>query len=73
MPAFISVRQSIRWRPAEASEPADVVVLTGGATGVFLDVRFLKRGADEEATLDWAFAGYRTSCVSRPGRCGSRC
>jgi hypothetical protein len=53
--AYISHRLSIRWVPGEASEPTNTVVLTGGSTGVFLDVRFLK----DTGELDWAFAGYR--------------
>jgi hypothetical protein len=51
----ITIRQSIRWLPNEATEPTHTIVLTGPKSGVFLDVRFLK-GTDE---LDWAFAGYR--------------
>ncbi|KAJ4487731.1 hypothetical protein J3R30DRAFT_3695324 [Lentinula aciculospora] len=62
MPAIISFRNSIRWIPGPASEPSDTVVLTGGKTGVFLDVRFLK---SESNVLDWAFAGYRSTDKER--------
>jgi hypothetical protein len=67
MPGSISFRRWIRWLQNAESEPTDTIVLTGMKTGVFLDVRFLKRppkgGTAEETTeeLDWAFAGYRTS------------
>ncbi|KAJ3850627.1 hypothetical protein EV368DRAFT_44889 [Lentinula lateritia] len=57
MPATVSFRKSIRWIPNQASEPSDTVVLTGGKTGVFLDVRFLK----DSNEVDWAFAGYRST------------
>ncbi|KAJ3891579.1 hypothetical protein GG344DRAFT_65309 [Lentinula edodes] len=57
MPATVSFRKSIRWIPDEASEPSDTVVLTGGKTGVFLDVRFLK----DSNEIEWAFAGYRST------------
>ena len=53
--SIISFRESIRWIPDPASEPTNTVVLTGGKTGVFIDIRFLKDSSD----LDWAFAGYR--------------
>ncbi|KIK59597.1 hypothetical protein GYMLUDRAFT_169498 [Collybiopsis luxurians FD-317 M1] len=57
MSSTISFRESIRWIPDEASEPTDTVVLTGGKSGVFLDVRFFK----DSNGLDWAFAGYRST------------
>lgn len=57
MPATVSFRKSIRWIPDQASEPSDTVVLTGGKTGVFLDVRFLK----DSNEIEWAFAGYRST------------
>lgn len=56
----VAVRRSIRWVPGPAAEPTDTVVLTGGKTGVFLDVRFVKGGCQ----LDWAFAGYRCQRLS---------
>jgi hypothetical protein len=56
----VAVRRSIRWVPGPATEPTDTVVLTGGKTGVFLDVRFVKGGGQ----LDWAFAGYRHQRLS---------
>ncbi|KJA17150.1 hypothetical protein HYPSUDRAFT_146874 [Hypholoma sublateritium FD-334 SS-4] len=55
--ASVSERRSIRWPPAPASEPTDTLVLSG-ATGVFVDVRFLK-DAPGEGVLDWAFAGVK--------------
>ncbi|KAJ6553966.1 hypothetical protein DFH09DRAFT_1166349 [Mycena vulgaris] len=55
--ASISFRESIRWIPDAASEPTQTIVLTGLASGAFLDVRFDK----ESGELDWAFAGYRSS------------
>ncbi|KAF9471933.1 hypothetical protein BDN70DRAFT_766668, partial [Pholiota conissans] len=51
----VAVRRSIRWVPGPASEPTDTLVLTGGKSGVFLDIRFLKN----TSKVDWAFAGYR--------------
>ncbi|KAJ3712299.1 hypothetical protein C8R42DRAFT_699382 [Lentinula raphanica] len=59
MPATISFRESLRWIPDPASESTHTVVLTGGKTGVFLDVRFFKQSNE----LDWAFAGYRSTVV----------
>ncbi|KAJ3744904.1 hypothetical protein DFH05DRAFT_1542957 [Lentinula detonsa] len=55
----VSFRDSIRWIPGAASEPSHVIVLTGGKTGVFLDVRFLK----DSNELEWAFAGYRLTAL----------
>ncbi|PFH50008.1 hypothetical protein AMATHDRAFT_146334 [Amanita thiersii Skay4041] len=55
MPLYVSHRKSIRWPPADPSEPTDTIVLTG-ETGVFVDVRIVK-GSN---ALDWAIAGYRT-------------
>jgi len=56
-PSSVSVRRSICWLPGQKSEPTDTLVLTGGRTGVFVDIRFLK----DSNELDWAFAGYRKS------------
>ncbi|KAJ7712495.1 hypothetical protein B0H16DRAFT_1260276, partial [Mycena metata] len=52
----ISFRESIRWLPDEASEPTRTIVLTA-RNGAYLDVRF----NIEDGSLDWAFAGYRSS------------
>ncbi|KAH6634746.1 hypothetical protein B0J18DRAFT_486921 [Chaetomium sp. MPI-SDFR-AT-0129] len=75
----ISIRESIRWFPDEASEPTSTIVLTTPARR-FVDLRILKeteaRGADTGdagvvsdpnlplTRLDWAIAG--TSSVDPP-------
>lgn len=59
--ASVSERRSIRWPPASASEPTYTLVLSG-ASGVFVDVRFLKDAPPEEGVLDWAFAGFKEDC-----------
>ncbi|KAF9063824.1 hypothetical protein BDP27DRAFT_1231430 [Rhodocollybia butyracea] len=57
MTSTISIRESIRWIPEEGGEPTDTVVLIGGISSIFLDVRFLK----ESNVLDWGIAGYRSN------------
>ncbi|KIY73975.1 hypothetical protein CYLTODRAFT_485106 [Cylindrobasidium torrendii FP15055 ss-10] len=54
----ISFRESIRWLPADASEPTRTIVLCAKNTNVFLDVRF---NIASKGSLDWAFAGHRFS------------
>ncbi|KAI0013568.1 hypothetical protein F4779DRAFT_342404 [Xylariaceae sp. FL0662B] len=64
--ASISIRESIRWPPAPASEPTSTLVLTSPGRR-FVDIRVLEaaEGEGEEGDntnappqhLDWAFAG----------------
>ncbi|RKU39758.1 hypothetical protein DL546_000387 [Coniochaeta pulveracea] len=75
----ISLRKSIRWLPAEASEPTSTLVLTSSGNR-FVDIRFLlplptdqpndprKRpdGTYPSSSLDWAFAGISTSTPASP-------
>lgn len=53
MTARASTRISIRWPPAEASEPTDTLVLSVGE--YYVDLRVLK----EDGGLDWGLAGQR--------------
>ncbi|KEF51601.1 uncharacterized protein A1O9_12236 [Exophiala aquamarina CBS 119918] len=53
MAARVSTRISIRWPPADASEPTDTLVLSVG--DYYVDLRVLK----SDRTIDWALAGQR--------------
>lgn len=60
----ISVRESIRWPPAPASEPTSTVVLTSPERR-FVDVRLVLlpgQPAETATALDWAFAGTSSRC-----------
>lgn len=48
MPAHISVRESIRWLPDEASEPTSTIVLTSPG-GLFVDLRFILSEKQEKS------------------------
>ncbi|KAH6632445.1 hypothetical protein F5144DRAFT_593212 [Chaetomium tenue] len=71
----ISIRESIRWLPDEASEPTSTIVLTT-PNRRFVDLRILKSDSSASATavppdhvtlplsrLDWAIAGTSSSSV----------
>ncbi|KAH7361780.1 hypothetical protein B0T11DRAFT_327927 [Plectosphaerella cucumerina] len=71
--ASISVRESIRWLPEEASEPTSTIVLTSPGRR-FVDLRVLHAGAASSGEdvvsperLDWAIAGSSLS-VPTPDR-----
>lgn len=55
-----STRLSIRWPPAEASEPTDTLVLSIGE--YYVDLRAAKSGQ----SIDWALAGQQTVISEDP-------
>lgn len=57
-----STRMSIRWPPAEASEPTDTLVLSVGEYYVDLRVSRLDR------QIDWALAGQHHVVSEDPGK-----
>ncbi|PSN60440.1 hypothetical protein BS50DRAFT_535969 [Corynespora cassiicola Philippines] len=72
--ASISIRESIRWLPGEASEPTSTLVLTSPGKR-FVDLRILHPTKDDATDedivplerLDWAIAGTSSS-VATPDR-----
>ncbi|KAI0200713.1 hypothetical protein F4808DRAFT_460534 [Astrocystis sublimbata] len=56
----ISIRNSIRWLPDDASEPTSTIVLTSPGHR-FVDIRVLKHAGDTGTGLDWAFAGISST------------
>lgn len=55
-----STRISIRWPPAEASEPTDTLVLSIG--DYYVDLRVTK----SDQSIDWALAGQRLVLSENP-------
>lgn len=55
-----STRISIRWPPAEASEPTDTLVLSIG--DYYVDLRVLK----SDQSIEWALAGQRLIISENP-------
>ena len=65
LPMSFSKRLSMAWDGSAPYEDTDTLVLTGRT--YFVDVR-VKKGSDPPS-LDWAFAGTRTSTPGeKPGR-----
>lgn len=60
MAVRVSTRISIRWPPAEASEPTDTLVLSVG--DYYVDLRVLK----SDQSIDWALAGERLVISENP-------
>ena len=57
-----STRTSIRWPPAEASEPTDTLVLSVGEYYVDLRVALI------DNSIDWALAGQHHVISNDPGK-----